>query len=262
MHWNRIALFTSGVLGTILVARLLSLRLHRVYRVFCVYLAYVLLSSLLVFVEASAHHLDYRIVYLAIATGSWILTPWMVYSLLDAILAQLPGILKFSRWFLVIVFLGGIALAILSARSEYVMDRNNNGASPLEFAVILCSPMERVVTTVSLIALLAIQAFLLWFPVQLPRNLVFFSIGFVFNFVCETVLLVIRGLLPASAAAVIDPVNLFVLSACFAYFAMSINREGESIPVRIGHHWRREEQKRLLEQMENINIALLRSVRQ
>jgi hypothetical protein len=185
----------------------------------------------------------------------------MVYALLGAILARLPGILQFSRKLLVVVFVLATLFAVLSAKSEIRLDQSSYGDWSLKLAVILASPIERVVTTVSLVALLAIQGFILWFPVPLPRNLVLFSIGFVFNFVCETALLVIRGLLPRSAAAVIDPVNLFVLSACFAYFAIAITSAGESIPVRLGHIWHRAEQERLFRQLEQINGALLKTVR-
>lgn len=261
MPWNGIALCANDVVGSVLVFRLLSLRLHRVYKVFCAYLIFVLLSSSIAFAEASAHVLDYRVTYLVVAIGTWTLTLGMVYALLGAILARLPGILKFSRYLLVIVFLVATVFAVVSARKEFHSDKTSHGDWSLDLAVALASPMERVVTTVSLLALLAIQGFILWFPVPLPRNLVLFSIGFVFNFVCETVLLIIRGLLPPSAAAIIDPVNLFVLSACFTYFALVITSAGESIPMRLGHIWQRSEQERLFRQLEQINGVLLKSVR-
>lgn len=261
MPWNGIALVTSDVLGLVLVARLLSLRLHRVYRVFCAYVIYVLLSSSFVFVEASLGALDYRVSYLMIAVGSWILTFWMVYESLTAILARLPGILRFSRKLLLTVFAVSLVLAIFFARSEFDHDQSSYPVWSIEFAVVLVSVVERVVTTVSLLALLAIQSFLLWFPVQLPRNLVLFTMGFVFNFVCETALLVLRAFVTPPIVAIIDALNLFVLSACFGYFAIVITRAGESIPTRIGHRWHPAEQQRLVGRLEEINVALLKSVR-
>lgn len=259
--WNGIALCTSDILGTVLVLRLLSLKLHRVYKVFCAYLLYVLASSSVIFIQASTHALDYRVTYLVIAVGSWTLTLSMVYALLGAILARLPGILTFSRKLLIVVFAAAAVFAAISAEPEIRVASSLYGSWSLKLAVVLASPIERVVTTVSLVALLAIQGFILWFPVPLPRNLVLFSVGFVFNFVCETALLMVRGLLPPAAAGIVDPVNLFVLSASFAYFALVITSAGESIPVRVGHIWRRSEQERLFQQLEEINGALLRSVR-
>lgn len=259
--WNGIALFTNDVVGIVLIVRLLSLRLHRVYKVFCAYVLLVLFSPPMAVAERSIEALDYRVIYLLVAVGTWTLTLWMVYALLGAILTRLPGILRFSRRLLGIVFALATVFAILSARPEFHSDQNSYSRWSLDFAVALVSPIERVVTTVSLLALLAIQAFILWFPVSLPRNLVLFSIGFVFNFICETVLLLIRGWLPASAAAVIDPVNLFVLAACLLYFSLVITAAGETIPVRLGHIWHASEQDRLFRQLEQINGALLRSVK-
>jgi hypothetical protein len=259
--WTGIALLTNAVLGVVLIVRLLSLRLHRVYKVFCAYVVFVLLSPPLVLVEDWRRGLDYRVVYVLVALSTWVFTLWVVSALLGAILAHLPGILKFSRRLLAIVFALATVLAIIMARPEFHHDQTSRAISSIDFAVRLVSPIERVVITVSLLALLAIQGFILWFPVSLPRNLVLFSIGFVFNFVCETVLLVIRGLLPPSASAVIDPVNLFVLTACLLYFSLVITRPGESIPIRLGHIWHSAEQDRLFRQLEQINGALLRSVR-
>src|SRR5947209_6843416 len=102
--WNGISVICSDLLGIILVVRLLSMRLHRVYKVFCAYIIFGLLSSSVYLIDAPFRILDYRITYLLVFLGSWILTWWMVYSLLDAILARLPGILKFSRILLGVVF--------------------------------------------------------------------------------------------------------------------------------------------------------------
>jgi hypothetical protein len=259
--WNGISVICSDLLGIILVLRLLSLRLHRVYEVFCAYIIFGLLSSSVYLIDAYLRMLDYRITYLVVFFGSWILTWWMVYSLLDAILARLPGILKFSRILLGVVFALAILLGVVSVKSEFSVAQARYGFWSLRFAAAVAIPLERVITTVSLVALLAIQSFVLWFPVQLPRNLVFFSIGFVFNFVCEAVLLLMREHLPHGAAAIIDPANIFILSASFAYFALTITRAGESIPMRIGHRWRPVEQQRLVQQLEQINDALLRTVK-
>lgn len=259
--WNGIALFTNDVLGIVLIVRLLSLRLHRVYKVFCLYLLLVLVGPPLGLLEHSVKALDYRVLYVLIAAGSWALTLWMVYSLLGAILARLPGILRFSRRLLAFVFALSTVVAIIAARPEFQSDQTSHAGWSLDLAVALATLVERVVTTVSLLALLAIQTFILWFPVSLPRNLVLFSIGFVFNFVCETVLLLFRGMLPPSADAVIDPINLFVLGACLLYFSLVITGPGEIIPVRLGHIWQVSQQDRLFRQLEQINGALLRSAR-
>lgn len=261
MTWYAFALLTNGVLGTILVARLLSLRLHRVYRLFCAYVILIAFSSPMFFIERLTKILDYRILYLAISVVEWGLILAMVYTLLDAILGHLLGILKFSHRLLVATFASAALIAVVSAGSELYRGRSFSNGSSLALAVVLAVPLERVVNTLVSVALLVILAFILWFPVQLPRNLVFFSTGFVAKFVSQTVLLLLRGILPASAARTIDLIDLFSLSLCLGYFLLVINKAGESIPLKIGHRWNPSEQQRLVYQLDQINMALLKTAR-
>ncbi len=261
MSLDAVALATSDALGIILVAKLSWLRLHHVYKVFSAYVVFVLLSSSLVYLQFRTVFLDYRVLYLVIAAGTWILTFWMVYASLTAVLAKLPGILRFSRRLLSGVFGVALVLSLLLARSGFTSAEKAYPGWSLDSGVAMTLVGERVMTTVFLLALLSIQGFVLWFPVRLPRNLVLFTAGFAFNFVIETTLLVLRGVLPPQAAAIIDPMNLFVLSICFAYFAIVITRRGEQVPVVIGHKWHPQQQQRLVHRLEEINEALLKNSR-
>ena len=152
MSWTRIALCISDVVGVTLAFRLLSLRLHRVYSVFCAYLIYGLLCSSVFFLQVFTKALDYRITYVVAAVGTWVLTLWMVYALLEAILGRLPGILRFSRRLLVLIFALATVLALLSARSELRAAQSSYAIWSVTFDVLLVNVVERVVTTVSLLA--------------------------------------------------------------------------------------------------------------
>ena len=264
MSWNRIALGVSDVLGLLFVVRLLSLRLHRVYRVFSVFAGYQLFSfsiaSLLVILANPK--LDYRIFYIVLELVDWVLMLWMVYELLAAILGHLPGIYRLSRRILNYTFVIAFLIAFLTAKAEYGAELGNSFLPlSLDGAVRVSIVTERIISTAALVVLLLILVFVLWFPVQMPKNLVFFSFGVVAYFSCATALYLVRGYLPPQWAAEVGTLSMAVIDLCFIYWAITISREGETVPLRIGHRWRKDEQQRLLAQLEGMNTVLLRGAR-
>ncbi|MBV8904784.1 MAG: hypothetical protein JOZ22_14215, partial [Acidobacteriia bacterium] len=231
VHWDRIALYTTDVLGVVLVVRLLSLRLHHVYKLFSFYVLYKLAGSLLIF--AGAGHLDYRETFIGLSVVEWVLALWMVYSLLDAILMKLPGILRFSRRLLNWAFLAAIVVALLSAKTQLghlLSSKHLRQESALVHLVVV---LDRVSCTVAVLVLLAMLGFVLWFPVQMPRNLAVFSIGYLIYFFSETAFLLIRLFIHIGPAW--KAINVFLAPACFAFLALFITKQGESIAVTVGH---------------------------
>ena len=262
MTWDRIALTVSDVLGVILIIRLLALRLQEVYRVFCFFVAYELFSSSLAFIEVLAHNpkLDYRITYIVLRAVAWVIMLWMVYALLDAILAKLPGILKFSRRLLNAAFSASVVIALLSAKPEFSAVQTGRSGT-IDSFVITAFILERVISTVALGVLLAMLGFVFWFPVQIPRNLLLFSIGYVAYFALKTGVLLARLFLNPGIFLYMGTVSMFALSACFLYWALTITAEGESAALTVGHRWHSGEQERLVQQLESMNAALLRGAR-
>jgi hypothetical protein len=245
-----------------LVARLSLLRLHRVYQIFCLFLLSELLGSLLAFLEHFGPEWlpDYRIVWMVGESVIWIFTLWTVYALLDAVLTNLPGILKFSRKLLNVAFISAGILALLTARAEYLLSGAAQYPDPMARAVGIGLVLDRVFSTVALLVLVSIVGFLLWFPVEVPRNLIVFSTGFLVYFAAKTVLSLTRSFWSNENLRLMSNLIMFISGACFAYWAMFITRQGQTVPVRIGHTWHRREQEHLIGQLEAMNAALLRSV--
>lgn len=247
------------MLSVCLVLRLLFLRLHSVYRVFCIFLIFDLLSSSVAFYEFFAHdaRLDYRLTWMAMRCIAWILSLWMVYSFVSAVLHSVPGILKFSRKLLNYLIPIAIGLAILSFAPEYSAARVAAAESPIVHALGIAFIVERVVATIAVLVFGGILAFVLWFPVQMPRNLAVFSVGLVVYFGAEMALMLVRSYFSPGSLDLVSNGISFVLSACYLYWLIFIRAEGETVPVRMGHSWRKEEQKRLIGQLEALNNALL-----
>lgn len=261
-HGWEIPQFISDGLACLLICRLVLLRLHSVYRVFCVFLLFDLVSSAVAFVELNEPnaHFRYGVTFIAMRVIAWGLSLWMVYALLDAVLENFRGILRVSRKLLNVTFILAILIAVSTAKPQYVAGGLNvPTADPITRALGLTFVMERVICSAALLALLAILGFILWFPVKLPRNLVVFSIGYVTYFAIDTGLLLVQSFVSHRVSQGIGNALAILLSLCFAYMALSITAEGEEKSVSLGHRWSVADQHRLLCQLEDMNAALLRA---
>lgn len=267
MNWTRIAEVTSDILTVVVIVRLLGLRLHHVYRILCAFLSFDLVSSLVGDVERLLHNpsLDYRITWIALSVVGWVLSLFMVYGLLQAILASLPGILRLSKKLLNVTFVSVVIVTLLTSRIDAAFSGPTGFLSgivdPVGRAVRVAFDLERIISTVALLVLLSILGFVLWFPVRMPRNLVILSIGLVIYFAANSALMLTRGLWSVETVSVVSNVIAFILSACYACWAIAITRDGETTPVRIGHSWDSGQQERLVGQLEAMNASLLRSAR-
>ncbi|MGA8027192.1 MAG: hypothetical protein WB992_08590 [Bryobacteraceae bacterium] len=263
MNWSHIAQAGNAALAILLIIRLLMLRLHSVYRVFCAFLLFDLLASLITLVERLLHdpRIDYRITWIGLEFISWILSLWIVYALLDAILANLPGILRFSRKLLNATFLAALIVAVLTAKPEYAAWAVPGHADSIYAVVSVVLVLERVISSVALLVLVSMLSFILWFPVQMPRNLAVFSVGFIVYFAAITALLLAQSVWSHEISRAISNAIVMVPTACYAYWAIFITAEGERRSVRIGHGWHTGDQKRLIGQLEAMNVALLRAAR-
>ena len=265
MNWNYIAQAISDAISVLLLVRIVALRLHIVYRLLCAFLFVQLLGSVIAFGEKMSqdqgHHWDYRLTWIPEQVVLWVLSLWIVYALLSGTLQALPGILRFSRKLLNITFAAALAFALWSARAEYPSSNAAAFATPLGKAVGVTLILNRAIYTAALIALLAILCFVLWFPVQMPKNLALFSVGFAIYFAATTVSLLAWSLWSRVTYRVADDLAMLVLSLCSLCWVFLITAEGESIPVRIGHSWHPAEQQKLIGRLEAMNANLLGATR-
>lgn len=250
-------------LAITLIFRLLSLKLHRVYSVFAVFLGYDLLQSAVDLVESALAdpRIDYRVSWMIMRPPAWILYLWMVHALLAAMLLKLPGISRISSVLLNGVFAGATILALLTTVPEY-LNRDGGKLDPVARAVVIGLALERAISIAAILVLLGMLTFILWFPVQMPRNLALFGAGFVIYFGAKTALLLMLTYLPhfyQENRNLISVAISFVLAGCFAYWTCFIDARGEATQVRPGHGWAAGQQLQLLGRLEAMNAALLES---
>lgn len=264
MNWARIVFVLSDVLSIALTIRLIMLRLHDVYRVFCAFLIFQVLSESFAIIDKFTsldRTIDYRIAWLIMQLISWILSIWMVYALLNAILRRLPGILRISRRALNISLALALAIALISARPEWVASGSSADTTSIVYAVNVAFVLQRLVATIALLTLLFTLAFILWFPVAMPRNLAVFSVGFGIYFTAKTALLLLRSFWFHEGLPLLNNGITIMLCVCLIYWIVFINKSGETAPVTIGHSWQADRQLELLRDMEHLNALLIRSGR-
>ncbi len=119
---------------------------------------------------------------------------------------------------------------------------------------------ERTVSSAALLALLAVLSFLLWFPVQIPRNLAVFSIGFVVYFSFKNLVYLAMSFSPQNIVDFVSVTASIVATACFAYWALFISAAGEKAKTKLSI-WKPADQEQLLQQLEMLNQSLIRSAR-
>jgi hypothetical protein len=264
MSWARIAFVLSDVLSIALIIRLIMLRLHDIYRVFCAFLIFQVASESFVIIEKFTslnHRLDYRVVWLFMQLISWILSIWMVYALLRAVLQRLPGILRISRRVLNVSLALALVVALISARPEWLASGSSGETSPIVYAVEVAFVLQRLVATIALLTLLSTLSFVLWFPVAMPRNLAVFGIGFGVYFTGKAALLLVRSFWYHEGLDMLNNGITVMLCVCLIYWITFLNTAGESSPVTLGHSWQSDRQSELLTDMEHLNALLVRSGR-
>lgn len=261
MIWRRIAQDVNIALCLALIIRLFVLRLHRVYRIFSLFLLSELLGSLLASLKFFMPDLlpDYRIIWIVADSVIWVCTLWTIYALLAAVLTNLPGILGFSKKLLNGAFISAAILALLTAGPEYSVSGVATLPDPIARTVGIVFVLDRVLCTVALLVLVSILGFLLWFPVEVSKNLIVFSTGFLVYFAAKTALLLTSSMSSHESLRLVSNLIMFISGACFAYWTLFISQQGEIVPVRIGHSWHTRDQERLIGQLEGINAALMRS---
>jgi hypothetical protein len=266
--WISAAQYATEMLACVLIVRLFSLRNKRegVYVVFALFLIFQLLTTAEYFLLSHwpGAKVDYRIVWLVSTAAGWPFSLLLVYSLAKAVLAGLPGVFRFSRNLLNLVFPLAILVALLTVRGEYWITGASRYSDPTDRFLMIGSVVDRAISMAALSVLLAILAFILWFPVKMPRNLAIISVGLVVYFGSKTGLALLRtyavpGTISRSLTEVLSTCVSVVVVSCFLYWIIFIDPKGQTSHVRMGHSWHAGEQGKLIQQLESLNLALLRN---
>jgi hypothetical protein len=236
---------TAALIG--LCIRFLWTGLHRIYVWFFVYLLLALLQTAvlgLVPLSRHAYVLAWEITE-GLIVSSYALIVLEAYSLL---LRNLTGIASVSRRYIKVTLAAGVVAGLSLTALEKTPKSIFN-------YFLIC---DRVMISSLVFFVLLSTIFLAYYPVPLNRNVVAYSIGYAIYFLTKATVLLIANMGSRWWQRGIDSVLIGTSTACLLFWLYALNRQGETKTVVVGHRWNREEEQRVLAQLEAINRALLR----
>lgn len=240
-----VLVIAQAALLIILIARLWSADLYRIYPFFFSYL----LAELLRIAIMSAIPFRGRL-YPKFWVGGELavacLYALIVVELYRVVLHDLPGIATTARRYITGTVVVATFGSLLLLRLE---------ETPKNF-VSATLVIDRAIVFSLVIFILLVSGFLVYYPVRLSRNVVFYSIGYAVYFLTKATALFIRTLghyvLPQ-----ISIVLMTVASLCLLLWILTLNRKGELLTVVIGHKWKSDDEARLLSKLKDINAHLV-----
>lgn len=247
--------------GVLLLAKILASGLGGVYRAFCWFLAADLAGSLLWVANRATYYVDYRFIFVLDRLVVWVFTCWTVLALLAAVLKNYPGILHLSHRVLRVTLLIFLVIGVATAIPEYAKATSYSYEDWISRSVTLSLVMERVVCSVSVLWLIAVLSFLLWFPIEIPRNLAVFCVGFVVYFIVATGGLLAQSFWSVQLRKIASITASSAEAACLAYWFLFLSKAGEVRRSRLSLRLDRQSNERLIAQLETLNRSLVRSSR-
>jgi len=163
-------------------------------------------------------------------TGLYRIYPYFFGYLVLLLVQATGGVARLSRRHI------RVSLAIAIAISVLLLALEKSSAALFEaFSVI-----ERSIVSSLLIFVLLISVFLVYYPIPLTRNAIYFSIGYAFYFLAKatTLLLLNRD---QNHPSVYASLMIATCTVCLFFWAFVLKPSGEMSTVVVGHRWNRED---------------------
>lgn len=249
------ALWQLSIVGyAILLVKLLWTRLAVVYKSFCIYLAVELTRSL-VLLSLDINRSLYGWVWVATAPVVWLVYILVVLEVYSLVLRKYDGLATVSRWALKISL--GVAIIISS-----LMLLPEVAASTRFYPVMLAvTAIERIVVSSLVIFLLLVTGFVVYYRVSLARNTLVHVVLYTFYFLMIATALLYRDLTGHEATRLVSTLMMGGTIAALFGWLWLLTRAGESALAVARPRFAIDDEHRLLEQLNSINSALLRSAR-
>jgi hypothetical protein len=234
---------------SILCLRMWVAGLHRIYVYFFGYLVLELLQALIPLLLPLKSRL-YRDSFVASEALIVAFSALVVLELYSNVLRDLPGIAGTARRYINFTLILAIGIALLPLGLE------KTKATLMGYLWFY----ERTVMASLVVFMLLVSAFLVYYPVPLGRNVIVYLMGYAVFF------------LTAATAAFIDNLGhvwnrevgsivMGVEAACFVFWLLALDRQGETKRVVVGHQWNPADEQKLRAQLDAINASLLRASR-
>lgn len=250
----------SRVLDLIILAAscLLSFRLvtSGLYRRYRAFLLYLILSGVeyLSVIIFGADSDAYSWFWIVCQPLEWFLNAWMVLELYSLVLKDYRGLYTAGRWLLSVA----VGVALLASSLTLIVPTQHTRQGHL---MAYCYMAERTVYFSLVVFLVTMLGLLLRYPITLNRNTVVHSVVFSFNFVSGSVTyLLLSGMGYRMLGLASYGIRAASLAALGIWLAR-LNSAGERRPQRLRPAWMPGNEERLIDQLNGLNLALLRVTR-
>jgi hypothetical protein len=255
MDWSRVGLgirwfeiFSCLVLFSVL----LSSRLFRKYSALTLFIGLEIVVAFAT-IRIQTNTTLYGNIYFVNAFLRWALIAFIVVGLYRAALQNHPGLATVGRW----VLSGGILIAAVVSLVSLGPDLANRAQ---KFPILLAVHVtERALATTLAVLILIMVAFLSWFPVRLPKNVIFLVFGWGALLVFRSAILLFRNALGPETAVAASAGMIGLSGMVNLFWAVRLRQSGEERAVTVRHVAEPEEAERLVRRLDAINSALIRS---
>jgi len=246
-RWQLVLFACNLVAFATLLARIVFIRLASSYPALVVWVAANVVLGILPWI-VPMDMLAYYWFYICEEGLTLILYLFTVLELYSRVLKDLPGLDSLTR--IAIPVIAGAATVVSTSLLAFE-------ARPVSYLAWLYR-VDRTVITTMVVFVLMITAFLVWFPIRVSRNTVVYSVGYAAYMVPKgaSLFLMNSGHGTQWLSGVI---GMTMSVVCLLFWAIALEREGETTVVSAGILSRPEEEARLLMQLETINRSLLRA---
>jgi len=242
------------VLCVAVVVRIYQMRLVRRYPALVTALSIGALRSL-VLSNLNFRSNAYGITYVVTEPLTWAAGAWVAFEIYRHVLVSYQGISILGRRSL------AAGLTISAGIAFFTSLQNIRWTGELYPVLLITAALSQWVSLTLLLFLALISLFILWYPIPLRRNLVYYALGYSLVFVSLGFGFFIRSAFGPQMARGASYTYLAVWVGCLVFWLFGLRQSGEEVSLALGSALRAGDQDRLLAQVEALNAMLLDSGR-
>ena len=251
--WQRLLSYV-GVIGTmVLLAKLYSTGLARVYRWFTRFLILGMIASCSLLVVGRGTN-AYAMTWFCSKPLEWLLSLAVLLEIYSLVMARYPGIASLMRW--AVIAAAGIAFTVsmLSLSIDFHSQHE-------KFPILRCAfAVQRTVDATLALSLLIPWLLMTRFPITLCRNVVIHCMVFSASVGLEAGLLFARNVLGTGFNQYTNLIMMTGNSFCLLAWILFLTKKGEMVEHVVRTRRDPETERLLIAQLGAFNQALLRAV--
>jgi hypothetical protein len=197
----------------------------------------------------------YGIVFIATEPLVWGTYAWVAYEAYGLVLESYRGISLLGRRSLTGALILSATVSILGSAPGVRLD------GELYPMLLLTAAITQSVVVAVLLFLIILTGFMLWYPIPLRRNVVYYTMGFSLLFLGIGLSMFMRSAGGPTMARISSQLYMAVQAVCQIFWLFALRPQGETVSVAVGRLLHAGEQERLLTQLDSLNSILMQTAK-